>query len=104
MADIRGIIAPVRTSNTPSKATDATALAANSERGAWMIQNLGTNVLFVRFGAGASASVFHAALKAGTGIDDGTGGSLAQEAGGVFTGIISIAGTNPSYVVTELTA
>jgi len=104
MADTRAIIAPVATSNTPSIASDTTALAANSNRGAWMIQNLGQNALFVRFGASASTSVFHVVLKAGTGNDDGTGGSFAQEAGVIWTGIVSIAGTSPRYVVTELTA
>lgn len=104
MADTRAIIAPVGSSNTPAIASAAVALAANSARGAWMIQNLGTNVLFVRFGDGATSTVFHAALKGGLGNDDGNGASLAQEAGVVFTGIISIAGTSPRYAVTELTA
>ena len=104
MADTRAIIAPVGTSNTPEIISDATALEANPNRGAWMIQNLGTNTLFVRFGSGASTTVFHVVLKAGTGNDDGTGGSISQENGVVYTGIISVAGTSPRYVVTELTA
>lgn len=104
MADTRAIIAPVGSANTPEIVSGATALAANPARGAWMIQNLGTNALFVRFGAGATSSVFHVVLKAGTGNDDGSGGSLAQEAGVVWVGLVSIAGTSPRYVVTELTA
>lgn len=103
MADTQSIIAPVGTSNTPSIASDTTALAANSARGAWMIQNLGQNALFVRLGTGASSSVFHVVLKASTANDDGTGGSFAQEAGVIWTGIVSIAGTSPRYTVTELT-
>jgi len=103
MADIRAIIAPVGTSNTPSIASATTALAENKNRGAWMIQNLGTNALFVRLGLGASSTVFHVVLKAGTGNDDGTGGTFAQEAGVIYTGIISIAGTSPRYCVTEIT-
>jgi hypothetical protein len=103
MADLRAIIAPVGVSSTPSIASDTTALAANANRGAWMIQNLGTNALFVRLGTGASSTVFNVVLKAGTGNDDGTGGSFAQESGVIFTGIISIAGTSPRYVITELT-
>ena len=104
MADTQAIIAPVGSANTPSITSDVTALAANRARGAWMIQNLGTNALFVRFGAGASSSVFHIVLKGGTGNDDGSGGVLAQEAGVIWWGIVSIAGTSPRYTVTELTA
>lgn len=104
MADRIAIIFPAGVANTPSIASAATALAENSQRGAWMIQNLGTNTLFVRLGSGASTSVFHVVLKAGTGNDDGTGGSFAQEAGTIWTGVVSIAGTSPRYVVTELVA
>jgi hypothetical protein len=104
MADRIGIIFPAGQANTPEILSAATALAANSQRGAWMIQNLGQNPLFVRLGAGATTSVFHVVLKAATANDDGTGGSFAQEAGTIFTGLISIAGTSPRYVVTELTA
>ncbi len=87
--------------NTPSIASAATALAANPARTAWMIQNLGTNELFVLKGTGASTTVFHVVLKKGTGNDDGTGGSFAEEAGTIYTGIVTIAGTSPRYVVTE---
>lgn len=104
MADRIGIIFPAGTANTPEIASAATALAANPVRGAWMIQNLGQNALFVRLGAGASTSVFHVVLKAATANDDGTGGSFAQEAGTIWTGIVSVAGTSPRYTVTELTA
>ncbi|MBL0320495.1 MAG: hypothetical protein IPP74_14565 [Alphaproteobacteria bacterium] len=88
--------------NTPSIASAATALAANPARGAWMIQNLGQNALFVRLGAGASTSVFHAVLKGSSANDDGTGGTIAQEAGTVYTGEITIAGTSPRYTVLEI--
>ncbi len=104
MADRIAIICPMGTANTPEIASSTTALAANPVRGAWMIQNLGTNALFVRLGSGASSSVFHVVLKAGSGSDDGTGGSFAQEAGVIWTGIVSVAGTSPRYTVTELTA
>lgn len=69
-----------------------------------MIQNLGTNPLFVLLGTGASTSVFHVVLKAGTGNDDGTGGSFAMETTVIYTGLVTVAGTSPRYVVTELTA
>lgn len=104
MADIYGVQVRLGVSNTPSIASAATALDANSQRGAFLIQNLGTNALFVRYGAGATTSVFNVVLKAATGADDGTGGSLSMEGASMWTGIISIAGTSPRYVATELTA
>jgi len=88
--------------NTPAIASDTTALAANADRRAWAIQNLGTNALFVRRGTGASTTVFHQVLKAGSGNDDGTGGSMSEAEGTIYTGIISIAGTSPRYTVMEM--
>ena len=104
MADRIAIICPMQTANTPAIASAATALEANPVRGAWMIQNLGTNALFVRLGEGASSTVFHVVLKASTGNDDGSGGSFAMENGVIWTGIVSVAGTSPRYTVIELTA
>lgn len=88
--------------NTPAIIATATALAANPARVAWSIQNLGTNPLFVLRGAGATTSIFHTVLKAGTGNDDGTGGSISEEAGTIYNGIITVAGSSPRYVVTEI--
>jgi len=102
MADSQAIICPKGNANVPSIASDTTALAANTARAGWMIQNLGTNPLFVRLGASASTSVFHVVLKGGTGNDDGTGGTVSQTDGVVYTGVITIAGTLPRYVVMEL--
>lgn len=87
--------------NTPAIASASTALAENTKRIAWMIENLGTNALFVRLGDSASTTVFHFILKAGTANDDGTGGSFSQMDGIVYTGIVTIDGTSPRYVVTE---
>lgn len=87
--------------NTPSIASAATALALNTKRIAWNIQNLGQNALFVLLGSGASTTVFHIVLKAGSANDDGSGGSVGQETGVVYTGIITIAGTSPRYTVLE---
>lgn len=100
--DIRGTIAPAHSANTPEILSSATALAINKERGAWQIQNLGTNPLFICLGSGASTTVFHAVLKGGTGNDDGLGGSWGQSSGVVYAGIITIAGTSPRYTVLEL--
>lgn len=92
----------VSSANTPSIQSSATALAANTSRKGWQIQNVGTNPLFVLLGSGASTTVFHAVLKGGTGASDGLGGSFSQTSGVVYQGIITIAGTAPSYVVMEL--
>ena len=103
MADTQAIIAPVGVSSTPSIASATTALAAHAARGSFLIQNLGVNALFVRFGESASTTVFNIVLKGGTGNDDGIGGSYEQSNGVVYTGIITIAGTSPRYVATEMT-
>lgn len=104
MADIYGVQARLGISSTPSIASAATALAANSQRGSFIIQNLGTNALFVRLGDSASTTVFTVVLKGSTGNDDGSGGTLAMEGATMYTGIITVAGTSPRYVATELTA
>lgn len=88
--------------NVPSIQSSATALAANPARIAWSIQNLGTNALYVLRGTGASTTVFHTVLKAGTGNDDGTGGSISEEAGTIYNGILTVGGSSPRYVVTEI--
>ncbi len=89
--------------NVPSILTSAgTALASNPARVAWSIQNLGTHPLYVLRGSGASTTVFHTALKAASVDDDGSGGSISEEAGTIYTGILTVAGTSPRFVVTEL--
>lgn len=87
--------------NTPSIASATTVSISNPKRLAWNIQNLGTNPLFVLLGNGASTSVFHVVLKAGSSNDDGSGGSVGQETGVIYTGIITIAGTSPRYTFLE---
>ena len=91
--------------NTPSIASAATALAEDTDnrRSSWSIQNLGTNTLYVRLGSGATTSVFHYALKAGSVNDDGTGGSVGESDGVIYTGDITIAGTSPRYTTKETT-
>lgn len=99
---IAGSVVTTQNSNTPAIIATATAIPANTARIAWMVQNLGQNPLFVLLGSGATTSVFHVVLKAGTANDDGTGGSIAQEDGAVYNGIITIAGTSPRYTTLEL--
>lgn len=87
--------------NTPSIQSGATALANNPARVGWTVKNSGTNPLFLLMGTGASTTVFHVVLPAGTTNDDGTGGSVGQETGVIFTGIITVAGSSPRYTVIE---
>lgn len=101
MADKAMLMRSVSETNTPSIASAATAIAANARRSSFSIQNLGTNTLYVRFGSGATTSVFHFALKAGSVNDDGTGGSISQNNPAIYVGIITISGTNPRYTVLE---
>lgn len=97
-----GSVNTTQASNTPSVLSAATALAANTARQGWQIQNQGTNPLFVLLGSGATTSVYHFILKGSTGAADGTGGSFAQFAGTVYNGVITVAGTSPSYTVLEI--
>lgn len=92
---------PTQNVNTPSIQTGATALAANTARIGWTIQNLSTNPLFVLMGSGASTSVFHVVARAGTVQDDGSAGSVGQETGVIYNGIITVAGTGLRYVAIE---
>lgn len=89
--------------NVPSILISAgTALSANNARVSWSIQNLGTNPLYVLRGSGASTTVFHTVLKAGSVNDDGTGGSISEEDGTIYNGILTVAGTSPRFVCTEV--
>lgn len=81
-------------------ASSATALAANDNRRTVIIQNLGTNPLFVKFGDGASTTSFDVVLKAGTANDDGLGGVTSFDTLS-YTGIITVDGTSPRYTATD---
>lgn len=100
---IAGSVVTTQNKNTPVViTTTGTALAANPARIAWVIQNLGTHPLFVRLGAAGSTTIFHQVLKAAVGADDGSGGVIEQEDGAIYNGIITVDGTLPRYVVTEI--
>lgn len=104
MADASAILfQSTGATNTPAIASSATAIDANPKRTQWLIQNLGTNPLFVRLGAGASTTEFHTVLKAAVVQDDGSGGMMGQDVGAIYCGIITIAGTTPRYTVLEMT-
>ena len=98
------LVQTTQSANTPViVATAGTAITSNPARISWSIQNLGTNALFVLLGTGASTTVFHFVLKAGSGSDDGTAGAVSQEAGVIYTGDISVAGTSPRFTYLEQT-
>lgn len=84
---------------TPS--SGAVVLASNTARNKLLIQNTGTNPLFVNFGSTASSTVFHIVLKACSVASDGTGGSY-ESGNVVWTGSVSVAGTTPTLVAWEL--
>ena len=97
-----GPLYTTQNSNTPSVLTSATALASNTARIGWSIQNQGTNALYILLGSGATTSIYHFILKACSVAADGTGGSISQASGAVYNGIITVAGTSPSYTVLEM--
>jgi hypothetical protein len=101
MADTQSLIVQKSSANTPSIASATLAIASNAARSAWSIQNLGTNTLYVLLGSNGSTTVFHFALKGGSVNDDGTGGSINQTSGVVYTGNVSVYGTSPRYTVME---
>src|SRR5260221_412068 len=67
-------------SNSNVSGSNGTILLANALRKSFFIQNLGTgnNVLYVKYGAGASSSTFNMVLKPGTVNDDGLGGIVNE--------------------------
>lgn len=74
--------------------------SANDNRRTVIVQNLGTNPLFVKFGTGASSSDFDVVLKGGTAPDDGLGGTVSFDVLS-YTGTISSAGTSPRFTATD---
>ncbi len=102
MADATGILHQTKTINVPTLATSTTISADNPARSAFMIQNQAAAKLYICFGGTASSSVYHVILKAGTGTEDGTGGTFAMEDGTIFTGVITCyASGTPSYTLME---
>lgn len=102
MAGTNGSTFSTQAINVPTVQTGTTALAGNPARIAWSIQNQSTNALFVCLGPGASTSQYHYVLKGSTAAADGSGAMLAMEAGTVYNGVITVAGTSPSYTVADI--
>jgi len=92
-----------KTTNTEILTVAGTALAQNSVRCGYKINNLGQNTLFVKEGAGASATNFDHILAGGTADDNGTGAVYESPSTKVYTGIITVAGTTPRFNASEST-
>lgn len=91
--------------NTPSLiagngSTAVTILAANTARRGFSVQNVGTTTAYVLIGNAASSSVYHYAIKGGTGNNDGFGGSLSLPLPGCPcpTGIVTMYGASTAIL------
>lgn len=82
--------------NSKGARSAATALPANN-RSYGVIQNLSTNVLYVKIGAGCTTTDYDFILKASTVALDATGGQVTIEE----NGIVTVAGTSMSYTAFE---
>lgn len=76
-------------------------LAANDNRRVLIVQNLGTDPLFVKLGENASSTDFDFVLSGGTAADDGLGGIMATDTLS-YTGIISVDGATVRCTATEI--
>ena len=85
-------------SRSSGASSTALALAANTDRNGFVIQNLGTGTLLVRMGAAATSLLFDYVLSAGTAASDGLGGVIQQFGEGIYMGAIYCTATTPSYV------
>lgn len=93
--------------NTPTGAAgagnDSAALALlPSVPKTRIVQNVGTNVLVVRYGLGAGLSLYHVALKPGLVVGDGLGGVLIVTRD-KWSGPLSWTGVGAQVVVTRFT-
>jgi len=80
--------------------TAGTILNEFQDRREVIIQNLGTNPLFVKFGNDASVSDFDVILSGGTANDDGIGEKVSYNYVS-YVGAISVAGTSVRCTATE---
>jgi hypothetical protein len=82
--------------------TTGIILAANADRIGFLIQNLSTNVAYVKFDSTVTSSVYDYALNGCTTTADGKGGVLSMLGGVVETGNIAITGILPNYTAWEI--
>ncbi|MDP6717831.1 MAG: hypothetical protein QGF59_04230 [Pirellulaceae bacterium] len=91
---------PVSTTSTGGLKTSESALAANSQRKAFTLQNQKAEKLYVKFGGAATTSDYHLILSACGTAADGTGGVLSDDSCTQQIGVIAVSGS-PSYTVVE---
>jgi hypothetical protein len=86
---------------TPS-GVNGTVLKYNPYRKELYVQNLATEILYVKYGAGASDTSFNFVLAANTATNAGDGGSLSDKG---YNGDVSVSGINgtnsPRYIFWE---
>lgn len=82
--------------NSGGARSGATALP-DHERKYGFIENQSTNILYLRFGEGCTTTNYDISLKACTATADGSGGAIYFEE----NGLVTIAGTSPSYTAYE---
>ena len=87
--------------NTPSiiagnGSTGVTLLAANTARRGLTVQNVGTTTAYILIGGVATSTVYHFAVKGGTGNGDGLGGSITLPMAGCPcpSGIVTMYGAS----------
>lgn len=94
--------------NTGTLSTATTVTLANAGRSGFLIQNQGTNPLFVSLGVAAIATptggttgTYHVVLKSSGTVSDGSGGTFSMLGGSCYTGSIFCTGTGPTYTFLE---
>jgi len=95
---------PQTTASAPAQTsigtTAAVFLSADQKRKCFMVQNTGTTVIKLGFGATPTQTVYHVALSVCAGADDGSGGVYIDDSWtGIVNGISS--GASGTCVVTE---
>src|SRR5262245_7603012 len=95
-----GVSTPAQTS---INGTAGVVLAANPKRKGFWIQNTGTTVIKLAFGAtNPTQTVYHIALKAASGADDGSGATYFESNWVGTVRAVSSAGGG-TVVITEIT-
>lgn len=91
-----------RITRTGILTTGGDILGSDSSAVGELIQNLGTNQIFVKFGTTASSTDFDIVIPGGTGNDNGTGGMQQFPIGPLQAGLpISVAGTSPRFTISR---
>ena len=80
---------PQTTASTPAQTSIGTAAAvvlpADAKRKCFTVQNTGVTVIKLGFGATPTQTVYHMALQAAAGADDGSGGVYIDDS---WTGVV----------------